>query len=298
MHHYWTYIEVPNDQNNEISFSIQLKNKSRFILNDCYFTIHKELFERYPDSDYFCVELVDQCDKKVAKEKMKRSVDLLVYITGIPYEMDYVREEDDNIILPIDIGYSREKIERISSINVQYGRIRTKRELLENTLRLYALAVKYASILDDAEEAYFSNFRIIEKIAKDEFSIEKNTINKGHEDIRNMVKKIILEIYGIKVPENKMDDLSGNLTSEMFDTVFSDIYAKIAWFCTKKNIDYEEETLSKAVKIRNALAHGDNVNISFSSREYKLIADLSHQFIHEKFFSNIKKCFLEGRIID
>ena len=82
------------------------------------------------------------------------------------------------------------------------------------------------------------------------------------------------------------------------DTVFSDIYAKIAWFCTKKNIDYEEETLSKAVKIRNALAHGDNVNISFSSREYKLIANLSHQFIHEKFFSNIKKCFLEGRIID
>ena len=49
-----------------------------------------------------------------------------------------------------------------------------------------------------------------------------------------MVKKIILEIYGIKVPENKMDDLSGNLALEMFDTVFSDIYAKIAWFCTKK----------------------------------------------------------------
>lgn len=79
-------------------------------MNDCYFTIYKELFERYPDSDYFCVELVDQCDKKAAKEKMKRSVDLLVYITGIPYEMDYVREDDDNIILPIDIGYSREKL--------------------------------------------------------------------------------------------------------------------------------------------------------------------------------------------
>ena len=62
-----------------------------------------------------------------------------------------------------------EKIERISSINVQYGRIRTKRELLENTLRLYALAVKYASILDDAEEAYFSNFRIIEKLQRMNF---------------------------------------------------------------------------------------------------------------------------------
>lgn len=298
MRHYWTCIEVPNDQNNEVSFSIRLKNKSRFVLNDCYFTIYKELFEKYPDSDYFHVELVDRCDKKAAKEKIKRAVDLLVYITGIPYELDYVREDDNIIIQPIDISYSREKIERISSINLQYGRIRTKRELLENTLRLYALSVKYVSILDDVEDAYFSNFRIIEKIAKDEFSIEKNSINKGHEDIRNMVKKITQEIYGIKVPTNKLDDLSGNLASEMFDTVFSDIYAKIAWFCTRKNIDYEEETLSKAVKIRNALAHGDNVNIIFSSREYKLIAYLSHQFIHEKFFSNIKKCFLEGRIID
>lgn len=112
-------------------------------------------------------------------------------------------------------------------------------------------------ILETAEQLYQYN----EEYRK---SVDEERLYKGHADIRNMVKKIILEIYGIKVPENKMDDLSGNLASEMFDTVFSDIYAKIAWFCTKKNIDYEEETLSKAVKIRNALAHGDNVNISFS----------------------------------
>lgn len=45
MHHYWTYIEVPNDYSNEVSFFVQLKKGTRFILNDCYFTIYKELFE-------------------------------------------------------------------------------------------------------------------------------------------------------------------------------------------------------------------------------------------------------------
>jgi hypothetical protein len=99
------------------------------------------------------------------------------------------------------------------------------------------------------------------------------------------------------MPANKMDDLAGNMTSEVFDTVFSDIYAKIAWFCARRNIEYDEETLGKAVKIRNALAHGDNIKINFGSKEYELIGNLSYHFIRKKFFSNIKKCYLESRII-
>lgn len=294
MSHYWTHIEVPNDYSNEFSFSVQLKNGTRFILNDCYFTIHKELFEPYPDSDSFCVELVAQCDKEAAEEKIKRAVELLIYITGVPYELNYLREDDDTFIQPIDISYSRKKIERINSINFQYGRIRSKKELLKNTLRLYALSVKYELILDDAEEAYFSCFRIIEKIAKDEFAIEKNSINKGQDNIIDIVKIVIQDSYGIKIPVNKIDDLTGNMVSYVFDMVFSDIYAKIAWFCAKRNIEYEEETLGKAVKIRNALAHGDNIEISNMSKEYILIKQLARQFIYKKFFNKIKTCYLEA----
>lgn len=296
MHHYWTYIEVPNDHSNEFSFSVEMKNETRFILNDCYFTIYKELFEPYPDSDSFCVELVAQCDKEAAEEKIKRAVELLIYITGVPYELDYLREDDDTFIQPIDISYSRKKIERINSINSQYGKIRRKKDLLKNTLRLYALSVKYESILDDAEEAYFSYFRIIEKIAKDEFAIENNSINKGQDNIIDIVKKIIQDSYGIRIPVNKIDDLAGNMVSYVFDMVFSGIYAKIAWFCARSNIEYEEETLGKAVEIRNALAHGDNIKISNMSKEYTLISRLAYQFIYKKFFNNIKKCYLEAHI--
>ena len=296
MHHYWTYIEVPNDYSNEVSFFVQLKNGTRFILNDCYFTIYQELFEPQPDSDSFYVELVAQCDKEAAEEKIKRAVELLTYITGIPYELDYLHEDNNICIQPIDINYSRKKIERINSINFQYGRIKSKKELLKNTLRLYALSVKYELILDDAEEAYFSQFRIIEKIAKDEFAIEKNSINKGQDNIRDIVKRIIQDNYGIRIPVNKIDDLTGNMVSYVYDMVFSDVYAKIAWFCAKRNIEYEEETLGKAVKIRNALAHGDNIKISDMSKEYKLISRLAHQFIYKKFFNNIKKCYLEAHM--
>lgn len=140
----------------------------------------------------------------------------MTYITGIPYELDYLREDNDICIQPIDINYSRKKIERINSINFQYGRIRSKKELLKSTLRLYALSVKYELILDDAEEAYFSHFRIIEKIAKDEFAIEKNSINKGQDNIRDIVKRIIQDNYGIRIPVNKIDDLTGNMVSYVY----------------------------------------------------------------------------------
>ena len=67
---YWTYIRVSDDS--EITFVVQLKNRSRFVLNDCYFTIYKELFKRHPDSDYFLIELVGQYDERMAEEKIKR----------------------------------------------------------------------------------------------------------------------------------------------------------------------------------------------------------------------------------
>lgn len=293
---YWTYIRVSDDS--EITFVVQLKNRSRFVLNDCYFTIYKELFKRHPDSDYFLVELVGQYDERLAEEKLKRAIELFMYITGVPYEAESLRRSDCIDQDWNNIECSSRKKERIEAIDAQYKRVRKKKDLLINVLKLYAMSLKFASILSDVENAYFSDFRIIEKIVKDEFGIEKNSINKGADDIKSMLNQTIQGKYGIKMAGNKLDKLSGNYSKQIFDEVFSDIYAKIAWYCTRKNIDYDEEILSSAVKIRNKLAHDDNVNIMFDCDEYKLISQLAHEFIHYKFFDNIQKCYLEARGIE
>lgn len=297
MYHYWTVAEVPNDEENVASFVVELKNETKFILNGCYFTIYKEMFEKYPDSDYFQIDLYSESEKKTAEEKIKRAVDILVYITGIVYEVGNVRQ-DTNIQLPIiDINYSKAKLTRINAINSQYERIRSKKELLENSLRLYTTAEKYILVLEDVEEAFFAYFRILEKIAKSEFGIEGVSIDNGHYEVRIMLQNIIGQKYGIKYPSNKLDDLSGKYASEIFDTIFSDSYAKIAWFCSKHGIEYDEEVLGRAVKLRNKLAHGDNVIITFEDAEYELVSYLAYEFIHIKFFSSIKKCFIGARVI-
>jgi len=140
-------------------------------------------------------------------------------------------------------------------------------------------------------------FRILEKIAKSEFGIEGVSIHNGHNEVRIMLQSIIEQKYGIKYPSNKLDDLSGKYASEIFNTIFLDSYAKIAWFCSKRGIEYDEEALGRAVKLRNKLAHGDNVMLSISDVEYKLVSFLAREFIHIKFFSSIKNCLIGARII-
>ena len=291
--HYWTIAAVPNDGENGVQFTIKLKNGCRFKLNECYFTIYKEMFEKHPDSDYFRVDLVTEEDKKSAENRIIRATELLVYITEVPYEIDYLREDLDTNIRPIDISVSKKKIKMLEEIDSQYRKIKKKKELMENVLRLFSLSRKYNVLFEDSEEAYFAMFRVI-----DEFAIDYRSIDNGYNNVQSMIEKIARDVYGIKLPLNKLKSIAGDFSSNLFDTVFSDIYSKIAWYCEKKNIRYDENILSNAVLLRNKLAHGDNVYINHLSKEYNLVMRLSESFIYEKFFDCINDCHLEAKIVD
>ena len=297
MKHYRANVVVPNEGNNEISYVIKLKNKCRFELNECYFTMYKAAFDEYSESDYFCIDLVTEKNKKEAEKIMRHAIDFLVYITQIPYELEIMTEDSNMEIIPIDIESSTQKILKLKELDSQYKRIRGKKVLLENVLRLYSVALKYMVLLENAEESYFAMFKVIEKIVKDEFKIAHATIPNGYDDINNAIKKITKKSYGVKLTSEKLDSISRTILNELFNTVFSDTYSQIAWFCGEKGIKYDENILAKAVNVRNKLAHGECVDINHESEEYNLVIKLSHRCIHEKFFNNVKKdCYLEADI--
>lgn len=68
------------------------------------------------DSDFFRIDLVTQEEKEDAENIMRHAVDLLVYVTGVPYEIECLKETSDMQIEPIDINISRKKILRMSRI--------------------------------------------------------------------------------------------------------------------------------------------------------------------------------------
>ena len=290
MKHYWAKVVAPSEEIG-ISLTTNLRSKCRFKINECYFTTYKAAFNEFYDCDFFRIDLITQNDRKNAERIMNRAIDLLSYITNAPYELDEL-EEDSNInITPININ-SR-KIENLKEINDQYKSIRRKKELLENTLRMYSLALKYDMLLGDCEESFFILFRIIEKIAKDEFRIEKESIDIRKSDMRTIIKRIIEKSYGIKMTSEKLDSFAGKLSNKLFNDVFSEVYSIIAWFCRKKNIKYDENVLSKAVSIRNRLAHGEYVHIDSWSEEYNLVRYLANMCIRKKFFRNIQHWYLK-----
>lgn len=297
MTHYRANVIVPNDGNNEFSYVIKLRNKCRFELNGCYFTTHKARLDEFKESDYFCIDLVTEEDKKKAENIMRHAIDFLVYITQVPYELEFMTEDSNRGIMPIAIEANTQKILKLKELDCQYNRIRRKKVLLENVLRLYAVALKYRVLLEDVEESYFAMFKVIEKIVKDEFKIEHETIPDGYDDINIVIKKTAKKSYGVKLTSERLDSISRTISNELFNTVFSDTYSQIAWFCGKKRIKYDENILAKAVKIRNKLAHGEYIHVDCESEEYNLVIELAHKCIHKKFFNNVKNsCYLEATI--
>lgn len=293
MKHYWANVIVPSEGIG-ISLTTNLRSKCRFKLNECYFTTYKAVFNEFYDCDFFRIDLITQKDRKNAERIMKRAIDLLSYTVNVPYELDELKEDSNVNITPINV--CNKKIENLKEINDQYNRIRGKKELLENTLRMYSLALKYDMLLEDYEESFFILFRIIEKIAKDEFKIEGKSIDIRKSDMRTIIKRIIENSYGIKMTSEKLDGFAGKLSNKLFNDVFSEVYSIIAWFCKKKNIKYDENVLSKAVSIRNRLAHGEYVHIDSWSEEYDLVRYLANMCIRKKFFQNIQHWYLKADI--
>lgn len=289
MYKYSAKVEVVDavDVCTNFKFQVVLKENMSFIINDCYFVVKKNHDYGYKESDFLNIAYYSQCKNlSEAKEKIKRTIELFVYMTDIPYDVNsLVMESTENDVPVIDMQLSQKKMKKISEINQRYNRIRAKKELLQKVLRMYAIATKEDYLLNEnKEDAFFTFFKIIEIIVKDEFSIEKVNIDKGANYTRRYVKQILTNAYGIVTQENRLDDLCGNVGAALFEMVFENIYHKIMWFLKCHNIAGDKDIISKIVSLRNDIAHGEAVYMDNYMQEYHYVINLANKVITAKFF--------------
>ena len=72
MKHYVANVAIANESEIPVAYTIKMKHNTRFILNECYLTIKKDLFQKKPESDYFIIEIVsDECENKIIPEIYK-----------------------------------------------------------------------------------------------------------------------------------------------------------------------------------------------------------------------------------
>lgn len=300
MYKYSAKVEVVDavDVCTNFIFQVVLKESMPFKINDCYFVIKKNHDYNFKESDSLNVAYYSQRKNlSEAKEKIKRAIELFVYMTDIPFDVNSaVIESTENDVPVIDMQLSQRKMKQISEINQRYSRIRAKKELLQNVLQMYAVATKENYLLNEnKEDAFFAFFKIIEIIVKDDFSIEKVNIDKGTTYTRRYVEQILTNAYGVATQENRLEDLCGNVSGALFEMVFENIYHKIMWFLKRHNIAGDKDIISNMVSLRNDIAHGEAVCMDKYMQEYQYVINLANKVITAKFFGASMK--IESRYI-
>ena len=272
-----------------LHFQIKLRENMDFIIGGCYFRIKKNHDHSFILSDSLTISYYQQNrNKKDATERILHALEFFTFLTGAPYEITGVINESIESSLPfIDINLSKKKMLNIQAAENAYQHIRAKRKLLENTLHLFSAGTKLNYLFDEnnCEDAFFTFFKIIEIIVKDDFYIEKNHINRGSSSLQQYVTSILTNSYGIRTTSDRLLNICGKIDNLLFESVFDGVYHKIIWFSQKSNIDIDCDKLSKIVSMRNRIAHGDNIEFEQYIEEYKYTLDLTRKIILAKFFN-------------
>lgn len=280
----------------EIRFNIQLRGNTIFKIIDCYFSVIKHRDVYYEDSDEIIIEYYStKKDKQEAEHKIIRAIEFFIFLTGIPFDTNIIISEFQSQNLPIiELEKSRKK--EIEIINNAYLRINKKRELLVKTLRLNAMAIRFNYMFSFSEDAFFNFFKIIELIAKDEYKCEKQNIEKGKGETVEFINKIVKEKYKIVISAEQINDFSGKVNRYIYETIFENMYPRIAWAKNNLKIYGNDLLLEKSVSLRNKIAHGEIIDVDIDFQEFGKLADMSQLFIYKKFFSNIKKAKIDSKL--
>lgn len=293
MYKYSANVEVENaiEMLDTYFFQIELKENMYFQIGECYFLIKKNHDHTFKQSDVLQVSCyLDKKDLEGAEIKVKQAIELFVFMTDIPFTTNCViKESVDNNIPNVNYQISKKKMLQIQKVNDNYCRIRGKKELLRNVLKLYAAALKQSYLLDDnTEDAFFTFFKIIEIIVQDEFEMEKIRLDNGVSFRRKSIEKMILNSYGIRTQENRLDELCGIVGKCLYKNLFDNIYHKILWFAKEKGMKVDIDIVSNMVSLRNEIAHGEPVSMESHIDEYRYILKLVDKIIDAKFFVGVK----------
>lgn len=148
-----------------------------FIIGGCYFNIKKNHDHSFILSDILTISCyLHNKNKEEARERIQHALEFFIFLTEVPYDMsERITESTENSLPLINVNLSKKKMLNIKNAENAYQQIRAKKQLLQNSLHLFSVGTKlnYIFNINNCENAFFTFFKIIENIVKDDFSIEK-----------------------------------------------------------------------------------------------------------------------------
>lgn len=229
-------------------------------------------------------------EAEVIFEKVSK---LLSYIFSLPIYNKENRYFEVEWCLQANNMLSKKSMNTISLIEKSINKFSKTSTFFEEILDLLIVAIdnlfKYRK-----EDAFVYFFKVIERIAKQYYVVytqrhhTKAVTSKNKCELRAMLQNYALYNLHVELTEDilnrKVDLFYKEIKMEFYGSMFN----KISLFVTKEGVNFSVDTISRLVKIRNKIAHGDTVDEQkltncLGECEYLAMQMFSKQFFRRRY---------------
>lgn len=218
---------------------------------------------------------------------------ILTYMFALPYyeKSNVINISETSQSISKNSLASKRTLSKIDFIDSKIRRFSKTRPFFNSMLDL--LTVSYDNLYKCRDEdAFIYFFKVIEQIVKQyyQFYLRRfHTISvkrKNKAVIKDFINYYSMDNMDVHLTDDMLNVKVDLLYNEVFKELYGSVFGKISLFVTKNNISFDINLISKIVKIRNKIAHGDMVDSDSLSLMLLYCEKLSLQ-IFSKFFFNV-----------
>ena len=224
-----------------------------------------------------------------AKKKITFVAKILTLIFAVPIWDKDLTIRTTNSIPGVNTLLSEGNQKKLSFVENRIQRFNTDMPFFEECINLLVVANHHLYMRND-EDALLYYFKIIEKIAKENYSrymeryFTKARVKRDKQELRRILNRYTETNLDIGLTDNMLNTYVDYFYKEMKEKFYGNIYGKISLMIKNRNVGISTDTVNNIVKYRNKLAHGDSVNESELVTNMAYAEVLAEEFIAKKFF--------------
>lgn len=274
-------------------FGLSLESNTRFKFSDCYY-----IFKRGNNghqSETLSVSFYSITnDDEAAENKINSSLLSFTFFTTIPFKLDLPMYRENTDEIPT-VEANTDKIKKIVLIDTKINQLNNKKGLYKNVISTYNTGLKFLLIGNLGEESLLNFFKVIERIAVDDWECNNERIPvltefKQHPiDLKPVIKNYLYKKYEMTYSATKLNNITNYISALIDQAINKDIYSKIAYSARLHGISINFDELSIIVKLRNKIAHGNPADMSKNEEYCQQCFLLCQDFISKKFFDKLYK---------
>lgn len=232
----------------------------------------------------------DALSKDLAEEKMKNVLKVLSFLFAINISVTEFAIGKSDHVMEVNELLSQKSKKVLHTIERKIKRFNVNADFFDEIMNL--LSIAYENLFNNRDEdAFVYFFKIIEKISKKHYLVymqrhhTAKATRKNKSELRNFIKSYSVSFLKVKLTDDLIDRKVDMLYKSLKMEFYGSIFGKISLFIQRYKIEMNIDIVSKLVKIRNKIAHGDTIDQDMLSNYLASCEYLANEIIAHHFFN-------------